>query len=336
MSKINKGKIKAFERDKIAVWKSEGVSSKVIAKRLGRSCSTIGREIKRNSFKGKYYVAIHAQNAWVKRKSKAGYRHPLKNEKVFAWVIKRLIRGWSPEQISGRMKLVFPNDTSMRITPETIYRFIYSERYKHRRFWEYLPRHNKRRKKWHGRGAKSASIPNRISIHERSEVINQNLEFGHFEGDSVEGKGHKSGVHTEVERLTRMYFVKKVSEISSLESIKAQFEIFKNIPKQYRRSTTLDNGRENHFHQTLKKLGMKVYFADPYSSWQRGSNEYHNSLLRRYFPKGTDFDKVTQEEIDDCVWEINNRPRKCLDYYTPYEVFLSKLKNQRVAIQLRM
>lgn len=224
----------------------------------------------------------------------------------------------------------------MRITPETIYRFIYSEKYKNRKFWEYLPRHNKRRNKWHGRGAHRGSIPNRISIHERSEFVNQNLEFGHFEGDSVEGRGHKSGVHTELERFSRMYFVKKVNEISSIEGIKAQFEIFKKLPQHARKSTTLDNGRENHYHQSLNKLKMKTYFCDPYSSWQRGSNEYHNGLFRRYFPKGTDFDKVTQEEIDSCVWEINNRPRKCLDYYTPNEVFLSKLNNQRVAIQLRM
>jgi len=307
----------------------------VIAKRLGRSCSTIGREIERN-FKCKVYVSIHAQNKWKVRKSKAGYRHPLKNEKVFRWVITRLIRGWSPEQIKGRMKLVFSNDPSMRITHETIYRFIYSERYKHRKFWEYLPRHHKKRSKWHGRKAHAGSIPNRISIHKRPKIVDRNIEFGHFEGDSVEGKNHKDGVHTEVERLSKMYFVRKVSEISSLESIKAQFEIFKTIPENKRKSTTLDNGRENHYHQTLKRIGMKAYFADPYSSWQRGSNEYHNGLLRRYFPKGTDFGKITQKEIDNCVWEINNRPRKCLGYYTPNEVFLSKLNNQRVAIQLRM
>lgn len=247
-----------------------------------------------------------------------------------------MIRGWSPEQISGRMKLVFPNDLGMRITPETIYRFIYSDSFKYRKFWQYLPRYHRKRRKWHGRGVHRGSIPNRISIHDRSVVIDQNIEFGHFEGDSVEGRNHKDGVHTEVERLTRMYFVRKVTEISSLEGIKAQFEIFKNLPIHARKTTTLDNGRENHYHQTLKRIGMKAYFADPYSSCQRGSNEYHNGLLRRYFPKGTDFNKVTQKDIDSCVWEINNRPRKCLGYYTANEVFLSKLNNQGVAIQLRM
>lgn len=279
-------------------------------------------------------MAIHAQNISAQRKSFAGKRYPLKNKKVFAWVIKRLIRGWSPEQISGRMKLVFKKNPEMRIVPETIYSFVYSDEFKHRKFWEYFPRGHKKRRRWYGRKThKSASISHRISIHDRPEIVDENIEFGHFEGDSVEGRYHKSGVHTEVERLTRMYFAIKVEGISSDEVLKAQLKIFSSIPVK---SVTLDNGRENHLHFKLNKAGIKTYFADPYSSWQRGSNEYHNGLLRRYFPKKTDFTKVTQEEIDDCVWEINNTPRKCLGFYTANEVFLSKLNNQRVAIQSRM
>jgi transposase, IS30 family len=278
-------------------------------------------------------VAIHAQNISSNRKSSAGKRHPLKNKKVFAWVVKRLVRGWSPEQISGRMKLVFKNDLKMRICPETIYSFVYSDKYKYRKFWEYFPRGHKKRRKWHGRKVKTASIVNRISIHDRPKVIDKNTEFGHFEGDSVVGRNHKSGVHTEVERLTRMYFAIKVEAINSEDALKAQTMMFSNLPVK---SVTLDNGKENYLHYKLNNLGIQTYFADPYSSWQRGSNEYHNSLLRRYFPKKTDFSKVTQEDINSCVWEINNTPRKCLGYYTPNEVFLSKLNNQRVAIQSRM
>ena len=281
-------------------------------------------------------MAIHAQNEWMGRKSKAGRRHPLKNNKVFAWIIKRIVRGWSPEQISGRIKLVFPNDTSMRVCPETIYSFVYSDEFKHRKFWEYFPRGHRKRRHKYGRKVYLASIPDRISIHDRPEIVNQNIEFGHFEGDSVEGRNHESAVHTEVERLTRMYFARKVESLSSEEAIKAQVEIFSGLPKKARKSVTLDNGRENHLHFKLNEVGIKTYFADPYSSWQRGSNEYHNGLLRRYFPKKTDFTKVTQQEIDDCVWEINNRPRKCLGYFTPNEVYLSKLNNRKVAIQPRM
>ena len=136
--------------------------------------------------------------------------------------------------------------------------------------------------------------------------------------------------------MSRKYFAKLVTQIDSEEAIKAQEEIFSPLPKWARRSTTLDNGRENHLHMKLKDLGMNTYFADPYSSWQRGSNEYHNGLFRRYFPKGTDFKTVTQEEIDECVEEINSRPRKCLGYFTPNEVFLEKLNCSGVAIQPRM
>lgn len=300
---------------------------------MGKHVSNIGRELARNSFEGKVYVAIHAQVVSSKRKSLAGYRHPLKNAKVFVWIIKRLIRGWSPEQISGRMKLIFPNNSKMRITPETIYAFIYSKEYKHRKFWEYLPRAQKKRKIKTGRKVQRGIIPNRISIHDRPSVIDQNLEFGHFEGDSVEGLAHKNGVHTEVERVSRKYFVKKVTRIDSLEAIKAQKEIFSSLPLKARKSTTLDNGRENYRHFELKEIGMDTFFADPYSSWQRGSNEYHNGLLRRYFPKKTDFTKISQEEIDQVVEEINSRPRKCLGFYTANEVFLARLNNQRVAIQ---
>ncbi len=316
--------------------KGSGVSNKEIAKRLRRSASTIGREITRNSFKGEYYVAIHAQHEACKRKSSAGKRHPLKNKEVFKWVIKRLVRGWSPEQISGRIKLVFKSNPQMRICPETIYSFVYSDEYKYRKFWQYFPRGHKKRRQKGGRKVFSASIPNRISIHDRPEVIDRNVEFGHFEGDSVVGRNHRGGVHTEVERLTRMYFAIKVNSISSEEALKAQLMMFLKFPRYTVKSVTLDNGGENHLHYKLNKLGIKTYFADPYSSWQRGSNEYHNSLLRRYFPKKTDFEKVTQQDLNDCLWEINNTPRKCLGYFTPFEVFFAKLNNRGVAIQSGM
>lgn len=282
-------------------------------------------------------MAIHAQAVSEKRKSAAGKRHPLKNKKVFRWAILRLLRGWSPEQISGRMKLVFPKDPNMRICPETIYSYIYSDHFKHRKFWEYLTRGRKKRRKWYGRKShKSASISSRVSIHDRPEVIDKNTEFGHFEGDSVEGKDHRSAVHTQMERVSRMYFAKKVEDMSSDQALKAQLEIFGNTLRDKVKSVTFDNGRENHLHYKLNDIGIKTFFCDPYSSWQKGSNEYHNGLLRRYFPKGTDFREVTQEEIDDVVWEINNTPRKCLGYYTAYEVYLSKLNNIKVAIRSGM
>lgn len=327
--------ISARERDLIALWKNEGKSNKEIAGRLGRNTSSIGREIERNSFQGKYYIAIHAQAKSSKRKSLAGRRHPLKDKEVFKWVIARLIRGWSPEQISGRIKLVFPGNTKMRICPETIYSFIYSREYMYRKFWEYLPWKRKMRRKKHGRKVHRGRIPDRVSIHERPEIIETRQEFGHWEGDTLEGKYHKNGVHTVVERKSRYVCARKVAKIDSFQALVAQQNIFSVLPAHARHTITFDNGRENHLHIQLKELGMQTFFCDPYSAHQRGTNEYHNGLIRRYLPKGTDFTNLTQEELNDIVSEINARPRKCLGYYTPREVFLKELK-QGVAIQPRM
>lgn len=242
------------------------------------------------------------------------------------------MRGWSPEQVSGRMKRVFQNNTHMRISPETIYAFIYSEEYKERKFWEYLPWKRKVRKKKYGRKVHRGRIPDRVSIHERPQIVDTKEEFGHWEGDTVEGRGHKNGIHTEVERKSRFLAAQKVNRIDSVCALQAQEKIFSSLPAHARKTVTLDNGRENHLHRSLRQLEIDTYFCDPYSSWQRGTNEYHNGLIRRYLPKKTDFTDLTQEELDDMVWEINNRPKKCLGFCTPNEVFLREL-GQGVAIQ---
>lgn len=135
------------------------------------------------------------------------------------------------------------------------------------------------------------------------------------------------GIHTEVERVSRKLLARKVGRIASRETAKAQLRMFGQLPAAARRSTTLDNGRENHHHgQLRRKLGMQAYFADPYSSWQRGTNENTNGLVRRYLPKKTDFTNLTQTELDDIVEEINNRPRKVLAYKTANEVYSEEIK----------
>lgn len=329
-------KLTPGERDLLTIWYSQGISIRQIATRLNYNPSTISREINRNSFQG-HYVPIHAQAQSSRRKSLAGKRHPLKNPRVFRWVIQRLIRGWSPEQISGRMKLVYPHDPVMRIHHETIYRFIYSEEYKHRAFWEYLPWKRKRRKKKRGRNIHRSRIPDRVSIHERSEMIDAREEFGHWEGDTLMGKRRGLCLQTEVERKSRFLQARLKHSTNAASTLTAQHQIFSRLPKASRKSTTLDNGKEFVRHTQLReRLRMDTYFADPYSAWQRGTNEHHNGLLRRYLPKRISFDDLTQEELEDMVAELNNRPRKCLGFYTPKEVFLKELKSAGVAIPLRM
>jgi len=318
-------KLTPQERGKIALLKAKGKTLRYTAKILGRSVSTISDEIRRNREwinEEFIYEAISAQEEYEKRKSKAGKRQPLKNDNIYRYVIEKLRAGWSPEQISGRLKYEHPNDKSCWISHETIYQYIYDEENKDEGLWEYLPRHQTKRRRRYGRKVHKGKIPDRVSIHLRPKVIDKRSEFGHFEGDTLEGKGHRDGFHTEVERLSRIIFAIKVKSISSEEALKAQKEIFEELPEKARKSVTLDNGRENHLHTKLKQdLKMKTYFADPYSSWQRGTNEYHNGLIRRYFPKKTDLSEVTQEELDDIILEINNRPRKVLRYQTPLEVF---------------
>ena len=317
-------KLIAQERDLIAVWRGKELSIRQIAKKLNRFPSTISREIKRNVFwdqynEKRYYVAIHAQAESLTRKSLAGKRYPLKNPGIYSFVLKKLKNGWSPEEIAGRLRKVCGKTV---ICHETIYQFIYAQENKGKNLWEYLPRKQKKRKKQKGRKVHRSRIPDRVSIRLRPKRVNNRSVFGHWEGDNIEGRRvDKDGLHTEVERLSRLTMAKKVVDLTSEQTSRVQQEIFSELPKKARKSTTLDNGRENHCHYKLKKLGMKTYFADPYSSWQRGTNEYHNGLIRRYLPKGTDFSTISQQELDDIVEEINNRPRKCLNYNTPKEIF---------------
>jgi len=347
------------ERVLISQWIKQGFCGNEIANRLGRDRSTVGRELKRNKTKvrvGKYdeeiYEPNHAQFVADQRKQKAfNAKQPLKSKKIYGYVMEHLRGGWSPEGIAGRLrKEDYPNDPSWWICHETIYAFIYKEKTDitrqglitqslldkrlechnqaitvtdfDRPLYEYLRRKQTKRRKRSGRKVHRSHIPDRVSIHQRPEEINNRSKFGHWEGDTVEGRGHKDGVHTEVERVSRLIEGRKVKAIDSQSALDAQRQIFTSLPEKARRSTTLDNGKETHLHFKLRDdLDMATFHADPYSSWQRGTNEHGNGLLRYYFPKGTDFTKVTDDELQDVIWELNNRPRKILQYRTAQEVF---------------
>lgn len=330
VSKIPKyRKLTKSERILIAGWKNKGLSNKKIAKLLGRSVSTIGREIERNKFKGFVYEPLHAQGLSEKRKLLAwGAKEPLKNKQIYSYVIDKLRSGWSPEQISGRLKNVeHKNDSSWHICPETIYHFIYSPKNRDKKLWHYLRRKQGRRRLNGGRKAQRVRIPDRVSIHDRPKVVDKRKEVGHWEGDSVVGKHKRSGLHTEYERVTSLIRFERLKLITAEETIKAQFKIFGELPEAFRRSITLDNGLEMVRHKKLKDdLGMQTYFADPYSSYQRGGNENANLWIRYYFPKGTDFNLISDQELKDVELELNNRPRKRLKYQKPIEVFNNYLK----------
>ena len=295
------------------------------------------------------YEPIHAQHIAMQRKQNAfAAKHPLKNKKIYSYVLRHLRGGWSPEQISGRLREVdHKGEKDWQICMETIYQFIYRKKTDvtkqglHQKsildktqigkekssitvtdyeqpLWEYLRRKQKRRRKKGGRKSQRVRIPDRVSIHDRPKIVARRIQFGHWEGDSIVGLGHISGLHTEYERVSSFTRLEKMVRITADEAVKSTQKIFGVLPAHARRSTTLDNGSEHVSHQ---EFGLSVYFADPYSSWQRGGNENSNLWTRYYFPKRTDFATIADEEIQDVAWELNNRPRKRLKFKTPQEVF---------------
>ena len=220
--------------------------------------------------------------------------------------------------------MVHPEESEWQIRPETIYRFIYRPDQKHREWWNYLRRGQKKRRRRGGRKAHRVRIPERVSIHKRPIEVEQRQEFGHWEGDTIVGKGRTNGLHTGYERVSSMTKLAYMPDLSAASSMKAQIQIYGALPQRARLSTTLDNGSEHVLHKQVEsKVGIKAYFADPYSSWQRGGNENANLWIRYYFPKKTDFSSINTQELQAVEWELNNRPRKRLGFKTPQEVFSS-------------
>lgn len=321
-------KLTLSERTLIANWNNDGVKFREIARRLGRCHSTVVRELDRNKFHLGVYEPTNAQSKADKRKTYAwGAKHPLKSQKIFDYVTERLKRGWSPEAISGRLREVeHVGDKSWQICQETIYRFCYDQKNQKpgRKifWWEYLRRKQKGRRKQHGRSVQRIRIPDRVSIHDRPGIIDKRKQFGHWEGDTVIGKGRNHGIHTAYERVSSLIRFEKMEDLTANSSYLAQLKIYQNLPPQARRTMTLDNGHEHVLHTRVKtELGIQSYFADPYSSWQRGGNENGNMWIRYYFPKGTDFRTIPDEDLRDVEFDLNSRPRKRLNYKTPLEVF---------------
>lgn len=319
-----KPKLTSKERDQIAVLFASGRHIRGIAKELGRSPSSISDEIKRNSIKGQYQ-SIAAHNLSTKRNRESRKINPLKSADIYSYVIEKLRCGWSPEQIAGRLKR--DNKGNSVICHETIYRYIYSEEGKKRKLFDYLVRHHYKRRTWHSRYLYRRGIANRISIRLRPKEVDKRKIFGHWEADTVEGKAHQGGIQTVLERKTRFYKAQLLPEIDSEYGVRAQRDLLGSFPQKARKTLTLDNGKENYNHEKLHSwLGIKTYFCDPYCAWQRGANENHNGVLRRYIPKKSDLHQLSQLELDEIIEEINERPRKCLKYETPQEAFTKELK----------
>ena len=248
-------------------------------------------------------------------------------------VLDSLRRGWSPELIEGRLKAQYAGDPSMRISHECLCQWIYAKPQRALDLRQYLARGRKRRTRKKGRKAKGPRIPMRVPIADRPEAVGSRKGFGHFESDTVVGAApSRRCMNTQVERRSRRLFARLVDDKSASATARAEYEIFKDIPPAARVDRTWDNGTEASLHMLVDEaLGMLTYFADPYSSWQRGSNENRNGRIRRYLPKGTGFEDLAQEDLDAIVGEINDTPMKLLGYKTPNEVWdeeIAKLQSK--------
>jgi IS30 family transposase len=318
------GHLSIDEREVILKMQAQQRSMQQIGDRLGRSKGTISRELSRNLSSTGDYKPHLAQRYYERRRDESKEPYRLEEDAFLReYVVKRLKQYWSPEQISGRIR----KDQGIQISPLTIYSWIYRDRTEGGEFYKYLRQSHRRRRKRRSGEDRRGQMPDRRMIDERAKVVNERRRIGDWEGDTVEGSKGSGFIATHVERKTRYTVAAKVADKSADTVTKATIAAMKNLPPEKVRTMTFDNGKEfAGFKELERGLDMRSYFARPYHSWERGTNENTNGLLRQFFPKGTDFATIIQLDVDIALKLLNNRPRKCLNYRTPTEVFWSKPK----------
>jgi IS30 family transposase len=311
--------IQIKEREEISRGLCAGQSIREIAKRLGRAASTISREIRRNGGRHCYRATDADVRAW--RRARRPQRCLLARQpRLSAWVAERLGRNWSPRQIAIGLRHTFPHDASMRVSHETIYRslFIQARNVLKKQLVRHLRRGGFMRRPRTERPVQP-SIVDGISIHQRPAEIEDRAVPGHWEGDLLMG-GTGSQIATLVERHSRYVMLVKVDRKDTRTVTKALTRKIRQLPAELRRSLTWDRGSEMTAHKEFAiATDMQVYFCDPRSPWQRGSNENTNGLLRQYFPKGKDLSQITQARLNYVARELNERPRETLNWRTPLE-----------------
>jgi len=309
------------EREEIAVGLAAGQSVRAIAAGLGRAPSTVSREIRRNSRGRRRYRALAAQGQAQHRAARPKAARLAQNAALRAWVQDKLEQRWSPEQISVMLRREFPDDPGMRVSHETIYQSIYVQgRGALRRELAACLRTGRAlRKPRRKEGERRGKIPGMVMISERPAEAADRAVPGHWEGDLIVGKDGKSAIGTLVERSTRFVLLLHLPGSHDAATVAAAMsEAMAGLPAQLRRSLTWDQGHEMSNHRQIAlDTGLAVYFCDPHSPWQRGSNENTNGLLRQYFPKGSDLSAHRREHLDLVAAQLNSRPRKTLGWRTP-------------------
>lgn len=313
------------EREKLYLWHETGISNREIGKRLGRDHKAIGYELEQNTKYGNKYMPCIAQKRAKRVGSKQRYKAPLKNPQIFLYVREKLRIFWSPEIIAGRIGIDIKNAS---IHKDTIYEYIYSNAARKYKLWRYLTcgrpkKQNKLGRKVHNKG----KVPNAVSIDKRSKSVLKRKQIGHWETDNVEGiRSSKPALSVTVERAIRFHIITKIPNQTALVKSNAIVKRLKHYPSTFLKSITCDNGKENYAHQiTSNTLDVSIYFCHAYHSWEKPTVENRNKSIRKFFPKGTDFTKVSVKQVQAVENILNNTPMKCLDFRTPYEIMQKKL-----------
>lgn len=309
-------RVTAEDRIRIKDGLDAGLTNEEIGDKLGFHKASIGREIRRNSGLRGYRPKQAHRLAAAREASKHG---PTKLEPVLITrILERLELKWSPEQISNRLK----HEGYPSVSTETIYKLIDEDRKSGGFLYKNLRRSNRRRKRRFPSEERRGTIKGATPIAERGRMANQRKKIGHWERDTMLGKDRKASVLVLTDRKSRYNKLRKLDGRKAKKITKETAKALKTLPI---RSITNDRGQEFSDHQRCaKKLKVKVYFCDAYSSYQRGTNENRIGILRQYLPKGKDLKKLSQEELNSIEFEINNRPMKCLDWLTPYEVMMGE------------
>lgn len=324
------------EREEISRGLAQGHSISVIAKRLARAPSSISREIHRNAGISGYRAFSAGNRSWVSASSRRGSKRRLTLQKrLRAYVLAKLKKRWSPQEIVKRLHKEYPDDTIMRISHEAIYQYIYvlPRGELKRTLTKALRQERAHRRKKQRPGTieeKRGKIADMLCIEERpTEVADRSIP-GHWEGDLIMGKHKRSALGTLVERTTRKTILVALKQKTADAVRRAYTRELLALPKELTKTMTYDQGKEMSQHKQFTiDTGIQVFFAHPASPWERGTNENTNGLIRQYFPKGTDFTKVTPQQIKRVERELNDRPRKVLNWMKPDEVF-----NQLVALKV--
>ncbi len=325
----------AEERETMSLGLAHGQSLRAMARILGRAPSTLSREVTRNTTRGRPYRACTAQN-----QATARAQHPRRTRKLldpWLWqhVKTQLIQGCSPEQIAGRLRRAYPDDMGKHLSAETIYAALYVlPRGTLRSELLATLRQARKARRPRSRGKdRRGQLPHITPIADRPAEVATRIVPGHWEGDLLKGARNGSAVGTLVERTTRLVILAKMDGTDARSARKGFTQKLRHVPVLLRKTLTYDRGKEMAEHERLaKRLTIQVFFADPHCPWQRGSNENTNGLLRQYLPKGTDLSGYTQRELNAIADRLNTRPRKCLGFATPLEVYAQLRHHSPVAL----